>query len=55
MGQTKCNRSSGDFFREKEFMKDDKYYTDLPNGELLIEVFKVVVLFFWYRKTVLHL
>ena len=37
-----------DFFDEEEFIKDDqkvKYYTGLSNGELLMEVFKLVVPF----------
>ena len=37
-----------DFFDEDEFVKDKqkvKYYTGLPNGELLMEVFKLVVPF----------
>ena len=37
-----------DFFDEEEFVKDDqkvKYYTGLSNGELLMEVFKLVVPF----------
>ena len=37
-----------DFFNEEELIKDNqkvKYYTGLPNGELLMEVFKLVVPF----------
>ena len=37
-----------DFFDEEEFVKDNqkvKYYTGLSNGELLMEVFKLVVPF----------
>ena len=37
-----------DLFNEEEFVKDNqkvKYYTGLPNGELLLEVFKLVVPF----------
>ena len=37
-----------DFFDEQEFVKDDqkvKYYTGLPKGELLMEVFKLVIPF----------
>ena len=37
-----------DFFNQEEFLKNDqkvKYYTSLPNGELLVEVFKLVVPF----------
>jgi len=37
-----------DFFNEDEFRKDDqkvKYFTGFPNGELLVEVFKLVVPF----------
>ena len=49
----------GDFFDQEEFIKNDqkvKYYTGLPNGELLMEVFKLVVPFpgnkeEWYWKS----
>ena len=37
-----------DFYGEEKFVKDDqkvKYYTGLPNEELLVEVFKLVVPF----------
>ena len=46
--QTECTGELvGDFFNQ-EFIKNDqkvKYYTGLPNGELLMEVFKLVVPF----------
>ena len=58
--QTECTGELvGDFFDQEEFIKNDqkvKYYTGLPNGELLMEVFKLVVPFpgnkeEWYWKS----
>ena len=58
--QTECTGELvGDFFNQEEFIKNDqkvKYYTGLPNGELLMEVFKLVVPFpgnkeEWYWKS----
>ena len=47
--QTECaGELVGDFFNQEEFIKNDqkvKYYTGLPNRELLMEVFKLVVPF----------
>ena len=58
--QTECTGELvGDFFNQEELIKNDqkvKYYTGLPNGELLMEVFKLVVPFpgskeEWYWKS----
>ena len=58
--QTECTGELvGDFFDQEEFIKNDqkvKYYTGLPNRELLMEVFKLVVPFpgnkeEWYWKS----
>ena len=58
--QTECiGELVGDFFIKEEFIKNDqkvKYYTSFPNGELLMEVFKLVVPFpgnkeEWYWKS----
>ena len=58
--QTECiGELVSDFFNQEEFIKNDqkvKYYTSLPNGELLMEVFKLVDRFpgnkeEWYWKS----